>query len=67
MKTLGYLFISLSIIGYLGLLVFGLIQALPFGLIGLSFLLGLAILLVKILKDKRGDHEDEYYTKNIDK
>ena len=66
MEKIGYIFLLLFLIGYLGLLVFGLIAAWPFGIIGFFLLLGLGFLFIKAMKDKIGNKEDAHYKKNVD-
>ena len=66
MEKIGYFFLLLFLIGYLCLLVFGLIAAWPFGIIGFFLLLGLGFLFIKAMKDKIGNEEDAHYKKNVD-
>ena len=65
-KFAAFLF-SILALGYLGFLVFGMIQIWPWGAIGLFFLLGLAILFGSVVKGRMDSKEDDYYSKNVDK
>ena len=67
MERIGYFFLILFLIGYLCLLVFGLIAVWPFGIIGFFLLLGLGFLFIRALQDKIGNEEDAHYKKNVDK
>jgi hypothetical protein len=43
------------------------IAAFPFGIIGLIGITGLGFLLAKVIKDRLGNKEDDYYSDNVDK
>lgn len=64
--------ISYTILGILALLwlaaiVAGMVAALPFGLIGLAVLLAVGLLLIKVIKERLSNSEDNYYDKEVDK
>ena len=48
-------------------MIFGLIAAFPFGLIGLLGLIAIGLLLFKVLRERVGSEEDDYYSKNVDR
>ena len=37
------------------------------GLIGLLVVVGIGVLLIKVIKERRSNAEDDYYVRNIDK
>jgi hypothetical protein len=52
---------------YLVAMFVGMIAAFPFGLIGLLLIAGIGVLLVKVIKERMNNREDDYYSKEIDK
>ncbi len=67
MERIGYVLLSLVAAGWLIAILAGMIVAFPFGLIGLVIILGLGFLFAKVVKDRLGNKEDDYYSKNVDK
>ena len=57
---------SVIALAYLGLIIFGLVQAWPWGVIGLVVLANLVILFALVVKNRVGNKEDDYYSKNVD-
>jgi len=37
------------------------------GLVGLLIVIGVGVLLIKVVKERRANAEDDYYARNIDK
>ncbi len=66
MEKWGYALLGIGAAFWLGAVITGMISALPWGALGLFFILGLGLLFMKVLKDRLGSKEDEYYSKNID-
>ncbi|NNE91951.1 MAG: hypothetical protein HKN23_09920 [Verrucomicrobiales bacterium] len=66
MSNFAAVLFAVIVLGYLGFLIFGMIQLLPWGLIGLGILAGFGILFFGVLKDRIGNKEDDYYDKNVD-
>ncbi|MDH5434663.1 MAG: hypothetical protein OEY19_12035 [Gammaproteobacteria bacterium] len=62
-----YSFLGVIAVLYLLAMIFGMIAAFPFGLIGLFVLAGVGILFVKVLKERLENKEDDYYSKEIEK
>ena len=67
MEKCGYTLLSFAVICWIGITLFGLIQAWPWGLLGLIGILGISFLFIKVVKDRLGNKEDDYYSKNINK
>ena len=58
---------SIIALAYLVLIIFGLVQAWPWGIIGLVILANLVILFALVIRNRIGNKEDDYYSKNVDK
>ncbi len=67
MEKLAYLLLGVAAILWLGLIVKDSVEALPWGLIGLLFIAGVGVLLVKVFKQRLNNSEDDYYSKKVDK
>ena len=63
----GYSLLGLIAVIYLLAMLVGMIAAFPFGLIGLVLIAAIGILLVKVLKERLQNKEDDYYSKKVDK
>ena len=63
----GYSLLAIIAIIYLIAMLIGMIAAFPYGLLGFLFLGGLGILLIKVLKERFHNKEDDYYNREIDK
>jgi len=64
--------IGYSILGALALLwivgmVAGAIAALPYGLVGLLAFVGVGALLIKVIRERLKNKEDDYYSNNVDR
>ena len=51
---------------YLAVMVAGLIAALPWGIVGLVVIVGFGLLLIKVIRERIHNREDDYYSKNVD-
>jgi hypothetical protein len=63
--VIGYLFLIAAFIGYLVLIIAKLIDVLPEGIVGLLAIAGFGLLLIKVIKDRLTNKEDNYYSKNV--
>jgi len=63
----GYSILSIIAAAYLIAMFVGMIAVVPFGLLGLLLMGGIGILLVKVIKERIKNKEDDYYSKEIDK
>jgi hypothetical protein len=64
--------VGYSILGFVALLwifgmVAGAIAALPYGLAGLLGFVGIGALLIKVIRERLNNTEDDYYSKNVDR
>jgi hypothetical protein len=48
-------------------MVLGMVAIFPYGIIGLIVVFGIGILLIKVLKERLNNKEDDYYSKKVDK
>jgi hypothetical protein len=67
LERLGYLFLIVALGGWIYLMIKGLIEAWPEGLVGFIVIFGLGFLFLKVVKDRLNNKEDDYYDKNVDK
>lgn len=63
----GYSLLSIIAVIYLIAMFVGMVAAFPFGLLGLVLLAGVGILVVKVVKERLQNKEDDYYSKEVDK
>jgi uncharacterized membrane protein YkvI len=63
----GYSLLAVIMIIYMVAMFIGMIAAFPYGLLGLLFVAGLGILMVKVLKERLRSKEDDYYSREVDK
>ena len=63
----GYSLLAIIAFIYLIAMFVGMIAAFPYGLLGLLFIAGLGILMIKVLRERLQSKEDDYYNKEIDK
>ena len=66
-EKVGYLCLGVVALAYLVAMFVGVIAAFPFGLLILLGLLGVGVLLVKVIRERLSNTEDDYYAKNVEK
>ena len=66
-EKLGYTLLAIIAIIYLVAMLVGMIAVFPFGLLGLLLIAGIGVLLLKVIKERLRNKEDDYYYKEIDK
>ena len=67
LEKLGYAILVAVAIAWLVMVIVGLIETLPMGIIGLALIVGIGLLFVKVLKERLTNKEDDYYSKNVKK
>lgn len=67
LETTGYILLGILAVVWIGAILFGLIAAFPFGLLGLMGLVGVGLLLIKVIKERLNSEEDDYYSRNVEK
>lgn len=63
----GYSLLAIIVVIYMVAMFIGMIATFPYGLLGLLFVVGLGILMIKVLKERIGNKEDDYYNREVDK
>jgi len=66
-EKIGYLCLGLVGVCYVVAMFIGMVAAFPFGLIGLVAIVGVGALLIKVIKERLGNAEDDHYSKTVDK
>ena len=64
-EKIGYVCLGLVTVVYVVAMVIGMITMFPFGLIGLLLILGVGVLLLKVLKERLANEEDDHYSRNV--
>ena len=67
LEKFGYICLGIVAVCYVVAIFVGMIAAFPLGLIGLVALVGVGVLLVKVIKERRANLEDDHYSKTVDK
>jgi hypothetical protein len=66
-EKVGYLCLGIVAVCYLIAMFVGMIAAFPLGLIGLIALVGIGALLLKVIRERLANAEDDHYTETVDK
>jgi hypothetical protein len=66
-EKIGYLCLAVVAVCYLAVMFAGMIAAMPYGLIGLVAIVGVGALLIKVVKERRANVEDDHYSKTVDR
>ena len=66
-EKIGYLCLGLVAVCYLVAMFVGMIATFPFGLIGLIAIVGIGALLIKVIRERLANAEDDHYSKTVDK
>jgi uncharacterized membrane protein YkvI len=66
-EKLGYSLLAIIVIIYMIAMFIGMIATFPYGLLGLIFVAGVGILMIKVLKERIRNKEDDYYSSEVDK
>ncbi|MDX9754012.1 MAG: hypothetical protein RBU29_08630 [bacterium] len=67
MEYLGYGILGFAAFLWFMAMIFGLIIAFPWGILGLIAILGLGILFIKVLAERLTNREDDFYDKTVEK
>ncbi len=66
MEKTAYIILGIIALGWAMAILFGLVVAFPVGLIGLAVIVAIGLLFIRVLLDRIGCAEDDYYDKNVD-
>lgn len=67
MEYIGYILLALVALCWLIIMIVGMIEAFPWGIIGLVAIIGIGFLFAKVIKDRLANKEDDHYSKTVDK
>ncbi len=67
MERLAYAILIAVALAWLYGMVRGMVELLPYGLVGLAALAGIGLLFAKVVKDRVESAEDDHYSKNVDR
>jgi len=67
LETLGYVLLGLVAAVWLAAMLAGFVAAFPYGLIGFVLLAGVGLLLLKVLRERLRNKEDDYYADKVEK
>jgi len=67
MEYVGYVLLAVVAIVWFVVVVIGMVEAFPYGLIGFVALGGIGLLFAKVVKDRMESEEDDFYSNNVDK
>ena len=65
MEKTAYIIIGVLFVMWLGAILWGIVAAMPYGLIGLAAIVAAGLFFTKALKDRMANKEDDYYDKNV--
>ena len=65
MEKAGYVILAVVALVWLGVILFGMIEAWPWGIVGFLVLIGFGLLFAQVIKDRLKNKEDDYYSKNV--
>ena len=66
-EKFGYLCLAIVALCYVAAMFVGMVAAFPLGIIGLIGILGVGALLIKVIRERRMNAEDDHYSKTVDK
>jgi F0F1-type ATP synthase assembly protein I len=66
LEIIGYVLLGIVFCSYGIAMVVGLVAAFPWGIIGLLAIAGIGLLLIKVVRERLRNSEDNYYEKNVD-
>jgi len=67
MERIGYIILITVAILWLALVIYGMVEAFPFGIIGILAIAGIGVLLIKVVQDKAKNKEDKHYSDTVGK
>lgn len=67
LEKLGYVCLGVVAVCYAVAMLVGMLAAFPFGIIGLIAIVGIGALLMKVIRERRRNSEDDYYSKTVEK
>lgn len=65
MEKIGYVLLGIVAVVWIFAVIYGMIVAVPWGIIGLIGIVGIGFLFIRVLADRLSSKEDDYYQKNV--
>ena len=66
-EKVGYTCLGFIAVLYVGAMFVGMLAAFPFGVLGLIVLLGIGVLVIKVVKERLQNKEDDYYSDKVER
>lgn len=66
-EKIGYLCLGIIAVLYIAAIIFGMVSAMPYGIAGLIGIVCIGALLIKVIRERLANREDDYYSKNVEK
>lgn len=66
-EKIGYLCLGVVAVCYLAAMFAGMVAAFPYGLVGFIAIVGIGALLIKVIRERRANAEDDHYSRTVDK
>ena len=67
LEKIAYSLLGVVCAAYIAVMFVGMIAAFPWGIVGLIAIAGIGLLLIKVIRERVANTEDDYYSKNVDK
>lgn len=66
-EKVGYTCLGVIALCYVVAMVVGMVALFPLGLLGLVAIVGIGALIIKVVKERMSNKEDDFYSSNVDK
>jgi len=66
LEKIAYTLLGFVSLLYVVVMVAGLVAAFPWGIVGLIAMVGIGLLLIKVIRERIRNSEDNCYSKNVD-
>lgn len=66
-EKVGYSCLAIVAVVYIAVMLAGVVAAFPYGLVILVLMLGFGVLLVKVVKERLANKEDDHYSRSVEK
>ncbi|HJP36134.1 MAG TPA: hypothetical protein QF901_09090 [Gammaproteobacteria bacterium] len=67
MEKIGYVLLAIVALCGLGVVIYVMVAAFPYGIIGFVGIAGVGCLFIKLLAERLSNKEDDYYSKKVKK
>ncbi len=63
MEKAGYIILAIVALVWLTIVIFGMVETWPWGIVGFLVLIGIGLLFAQVVKERLENKEDDYYSK----